>query len=157
MHDMEHPSTARPEPDLERRAAPEFLDLHFIHRVYRTSAILVLILGLLLWESLGAPTALGLLIGAAVSLMMLAALEWAIRRFITPETRSPGTLLAVSALKLAAAAGILIGAFLAAQRGWVSILWILVGFAIPHLVIVLKLVGQKVNEAIRPPQLPRRN
>ncbi len=157
MHDLEHSSPVRSEQDQEQRPLPQYLDLSFIHRVYRTSAILVLVLGLLLWESLGGPAALGLLIGAAVSLMMLAALEWAIRRFISPETRSPGTLLAVSVLKLVVAAGILVGAFLAAQRGWVSILWILVGFAIPHLVIVLKLIGQKVNEAIRSPELSRRN
>lgn len=146
-------------PDTPPPVLPEvaFLDLTFISRVYRTTAILVVILGLLLWESRGLPACLGLLIGAAVSLSMLRSLEWGVRRFISPDQRSAGSLLGLSVLKLVLVAAVLVGTFLAARRGWVALLWVLVGFAVPHVVLVLKLVGQKVNEAMNPSPERRRN
>lgn len=119
--------------------------------------MLVAILGLLLWEAQGLPACLGLLIGAAASLSMLWSLEWGVRRFISPDQRSPGSLLGLSALKLVLVGAVLVGAFLAARRGWVALLWIPVGFAIPHGVIMLKLIGQKVNEALNPSPARRRN
>lgn len=134
------------------------LDLSFIHRVYRTGSILAVLGAVLLWESAGRGASLGWLVGAALSLLMLAGVEWSIKRFVQPESRSTGGLLVVLLAKLAGATVILVLAFIAALKGWLSILWVLVGFAMPHGVIVLKLVGQKVRQLLdaspTPPSRP---
>lgn len=155
--DQERVPESPPEAHSDAASPVAFLDLSFISRVYRTTAILVVVLSLLLWETRGLPACLGLLIGTAVSLAMLWSLELGVRRFISPEQRSPGSLLGLSALKLLLVALVLVGAFLAARRGWVALLWVLVGFALPHVVLVLKLVGQKMNEAMNPASSGRRN
>lgn len=125
------------------------LDLSFIHRVYRTGLILTLLGAGLLWEAVGRGACLGWLVGASLSLLMLAGVEWSIKRFIQPESRSPRGLIGVLVAKMLAATLILVLAFVAALKGWLSILWVLAGFAMPHAVIVLKLAGQKVRELTR--------
>ncbi|MCC2668314.1 MAG: hypothetical protein K0Q72_785 [Armatimonadetes bacterium] len=121
------------------------LDIDFIHRVYRTSLVLVLLGAVVLWEAMGPRASMGWLVGGSLSLLMLAGVEWSIRRFITPETQSPRGLLGMLLAKLLGAALLLALAFVAALKGWLALLWILPGFGLPHLVIVLKLVGQKVR------------
>lgn len=133
------------------------LDLSFIHRVYRTGAILAALVAVLLWEAAGRGASLGWLVGAALSLLMLAGVEWSIKRFIQPDSRSTRGLLGALLAKMAGATLVLVLAFVAALKGWLSILWVLAGFAMPHMVIVLKLVGQKVRQAMdttTPPPAP---
>jgi hypothetical protein len=120
------------------------IDLDFVHRVYRTSAVVTALLAVFLWESKGRPSALGLLLGAALSLLIIAGLEWSVRRYIQPESRSPSALIVVSLLKLLVAALVLVLAFVGATRGWIALPWVLLGFALPHVVAALKLVGQRV-------------
>jgi hypothetical protein len=137
---------------MEDEVAPAGLtgiDLDFIHRVYRTSLVLVLIAAVLLWEALGAPSALGWMAGALLGLGMLAGVEWSVRRFIRPEAQTAGRVLGASLAKLGAAALALILAFLAARRGWLSLVWVLLGFTLPHAVIVLKLAGRILNARMR--------
>jgi len=121
------------------------IGLDFIHRVYRTSLILVLLGALFIWERFRAPAALGWLIGSLLSLAMLASLEWSIRRFIKPgSTAQP--LVGLSLLKVPLAGIVLILVFLAAKRGWVNPFWLLPGFALPHAVVALKFLGRKLLE-----------
>ena len=121
------------------------LDIQFIHRVYRTSIVLVLLIGAFLWEGVGWRTGLGWLVGGSLSLLMLAGVEMSIRRFITPETQSPQGLIGMLLLKLLGATAILGFCFFAAVKGWMNLLALLPGFALPHFVIVLKLAGQKLR------------
>ena len=121
------------------------IDLDFFHRVYRTSLIVALLGALLMWEAFGAPGVLGWLWGVALSLLALASLEWSIRRFIRPEARSARSLVGIMLVKMVAITVILALAFAAALRGWISLIWVLVGFMLPHAVVMLKLVGQKVR------------
>jgi hypothetical protein len=138
------------------------LDLSFIHRVYRTGSILALLGAGLLWEAAGRGASLGWLVGALLSLMMLAGLEWSIKRFIQPDSRSARGLLGALLAKMAGAAVVLVLVFFAAttegKMGWRVLLWVLAGFAMPHAVIVLKLVGQKVRQLMdagaAPPSRP---
>jgi hypothetical protein len=89
---------------------------------------------------------------------MLVGVEWSIRRFITPDTQSPRGLVGMLLVKLVGAALILGLAFFGAMKGWLNLLAILPGFALPHFVIVLKLVGQKLRQLSAgeaPEQKPR--
>lgn len=122
------------------------LDLDFLRRVYRTSIVLVLLLGVFIWEGAGRPAALAWFLGGGMSLAGLAATEWSIRRFIRPEARSTGALLWASLAKLLLIIGVVVGAFWAATRGLIQLPWALPGFMLPHLVILLKLAGRKVQQ-----------
>ncbi len=126
---------------------PVAIDLDFIHRIYRTSALLALFVGLLLWSSLGRSAALGWLIGCVLSLLLLAGVEWSVRRFIRPESRSPGSLLLVSLGKLLLFTVLLGLAFAGATKGWVALIWLLPGFSVCWVVTGLKFLGWKVLQA----------
>src|SRR3712207_7369659 len=52
------------------------------------------------------------------------------RSYIRPEIQSVTSMLAASLGKMALIAGVLVLAYLAAVRGWVSLLWVLPGFAL---------------------------
>jgi len=145
-----------PPPSASGGSLFDSLDLAFFQRVYRTSLILVLLGSLLIWERFRAPSALGWLMGAGVSLLMLAGLEWSVRQFVRPEQQSMNHLLGVTAIKMVVVGALLLGAFLGALRGWISLVWMLGGFALPHAVIVLKLIGQKLNASSPAPPTPRR-
>jgi hypothetical protein len=120
------------------------LDLSFIHRVYRTSLIVVVIAMLLIWERFGLRAALGWALGSTMSLLGIASLEWSVRRYIQPGAKSLRPLFLMSIVKFLLAAVILAFAFVAALRGWLSLLWVLPGFMLPHVIIGLKFVGQKI-------------
>ncbi|MFN3649436.1 MAG: hypothetical protein ACK47B_07615 [Armatimonadota bacterium] len=133
------------------------LGFDFLDRVYRTSLIVMLFGAMLLWSRSGPSAALGFNLGAGFSLVMIKMWEWAIRRFITPERRSKGAVALVMLLKVPVVALVLWLAYTGAQQGWISLVWVIAGFAVPHVVLVLKLVGRKLNdlvgadEALRPP------
>jgi hypothetical protein len=134
------------------------LDLSFIHRVYRTGLILTVLGAAFFWEVIGPKACFGWLVGAVLSLLMLAGVEWSIKRFIQPESQSARGLIGVLVVKMVGASAILVLSFIAALKGWLSILYVLFGFAMPHLVVVLKLAGIKLREfyaASDPPPTPR--
>ena len=135
-------------PNPNRSITP--LDLDFLRRVYRTSTIVIVLLGAFIWEGAGRASGLAWLLGGVMSLLALAATEWSIRRFINPEQASARSLLGVSLLKLAILIGVVVGAFWAARSGYLNLPWALPGFMLPHLVILLKLAGRKVQEWTRP-------
>jgi hypothetical protein len=124
-----------------------FLDTGFLRRVYRTSLIVAFLAGIFLWEGLGSRAALGFLSGVALSLLMLAGVEWAVRSAIRSGRHT--RIVLGSLLKLPLVLGLLVLLYLAARRGWINLIWVLVGFALPHGVLVLKLVGMKVLELSR--------
>ena len=99
-----------------------------------------------LWEVFGPGACFGWLVGAGLSLLMLAGVEWSIKRFIQPESHSARGLIGVLVVKMVGASLILVLSFIAAMKGWLSIVWVLAGFAMPHMVVVLKLAGHKVRE-----------
>lgn len=131
------------------------LDFNFIRRVYRTSLVLAVLAGALIWEVCQMPAALGWATGSGLSLLMLAGVEWTVLRFIRPGVRSTRGLLGMLLLKLVGAAAVLGLAFAGAQKGWLSLLWLLAGFALPHTVIFLKLAGQKLRELNAPDEPAR--
>jgi Kef-type K+ transport system membrane component KefB len=132
------------------------LDLNFIHRVYRTSMLLAALGAVFLWEAFRLPAVLGWLIGSTLSLLMLAGVEWSVVRLIRPGSRSARGLLGILLLKLFAAALVLGVSVYGYTRGWINLLWLAGGFALPHAVLVLKLAGQKVRELSAPDGTPQR-
>lgn len=122
------------------------LDLDFFRRVYRTTLLILALLTAIVWGELGPASALGLLLGAGVSLGALALLEWSVRRHLRSGTKSAAALMGVSIGKLFGITAVLVLAMFAAQRGWISLLWVLPGVALPHTVVVLKLIGRKLTE-----------
>jgi hypothetical protein len=120
------------------------LDLSFIHRVYRTSIIVGIIAALLIWERFGPRAAMGWSLGSTLSLFALAMLEWSVRRYIQPGAKSMRSLIVVSLAKTLLMFVVLGLSYVAATNGWLSLLWVLPGFMLPHLIIGLKFVGQKV-------------
>jgi hypothetical protein len=127
------------------------LDPTFISRVFRTAVVVTALGALVFCERFGLPAALGWTLGALVNLGSLRALEWTVRGFTTSGRASPTLLAALSMLKLLVIIGILAGAFVAARAGRLSLIWVVPGFMMPHLVIVLKIVGLKLIEATRKP------
>ena len=117
----------------------------FLRRVYRTSAYTLLLLALMAWVKLGAPAALGLLVGGTLSLALLAGVEWTARGYLSPQPPPPRTMLLAGLAKTLGIGVALAGIFTAAMMGWVSVFAVLAGFAVPHAVAVLKLVGQKLR------------
>jgi hypothetical protein len=117
-------------------------DLSFLHRVYRTSAVLTFAGGIFVATRFGWSPALGFMIGAAISVLSLLTVEWTVRRYVASGGAAGRSVAATFMLKLPAIAGLLLLAGLAGKRGWVSLLWIVPGFALPHAVIVLKLLGR---------------
>jgi len=126
------------------------LDSNFIRRVYRTSLVLTVLGAALIWEAFRLPAALGWLCGCLLSLLMLMGVEWTVLRFIKPGSQSARGLMGMLLLKLLAAAAVLGLAFVGALKGWLLLIWVLPGFALPHTVIFLKLVGQKLRELSAP-------
>jgi hypothetical protein len=134
---MENPPPANP---------PEYgaLDMDFMRRVYRTSLVLILLVGGIVWEGFGPKAGLGWLVGSLISLIGVIGTDLSVKRFINPDSNSVGGLLGVSCAKLLVMILLVIGTFVAAKKGWINLLWALPGFAVPHAVILLKLAGQRI-------------
>lgn len=123
------------------------LDLAFIHRVYRTTAILAVLAMVFLWEGLGPRAALSWALGVGLSLVGLGTTEWTVRR--TVQSHKQSTILVALAVKFPLILLVLYLLFLGAQRGWINLIMVLAGFALPHVVLSLKLLGRKVLELYR--------
>jgi hypothetical protein len=134
---MENPTSAAP-PD------PNPLDPDFMRRVYRTSLVLILLVGAVVWEGFGVKGGLGWVVGSVISLIGVLGTDLSVKRFINPDSKSVGGLLGVSCAKLLVMILLVIGTFVAAKKGWINLIWALPGFAVPHLVILLKLAGQRI-------------
>jgi hypothetical protein len=124
-----------------------WLEPDFIRRVFRTSAVLVVLVAALLWELLGAAVVVGWLLGTGLSLAMLAGSEYSVRQLLAKKA-SPGRLVGLLVAKMMAAVGVLLFALWGARQGWVSLLSLCAGFALPQAVILLKLMGQRLRAAM---------
>jgi hypothetical protein len=126
------------------------IDFSFFHRVYRTSVLVAVVLGMAVWGRFGPPAAAGWAYGAALSVALLVGVEWSVRRFVRAGAETLGPLVGFSMLKLFVISGGLFFAFYAATRGWLSLLFVLGGFSLPPLIILLKFAGRKLADAARP-------
>jgi hypothetical protein len=122
------------------------LDLDFLPRVYRTCVIVLAILGMILWAKLSPAAGLGFAAGGVLSLVMLWGMEVTVRALIKPGSRSAKGLIGVMVGKLLLATVVLILCLMAALRGWINLIWLLAGFAMPHSVVMLKLLGQQIRK-----------
>lgn len=123
---------------------PNPLDPDFMRRVYRTSIVVILLVGAIVWEGFGVKGGLGWFVGSLISLMGVLGTDVSVKRFINPESKSVGALLGVSCAKMAVMILLVIATFVAHKQGWINVVWALPGFAVPHVVILLKLAGQKI-------------
>lgn len=142
-------------PDPEAPTGIPGLDLDFFRRVYRTTLLLLVLLTVTVWAQVGPASAIGLMVGCGVSLGALAILEWSVRRHLRPGKKSAAMLLGASVGKLFGITLILVLALYAAQRGWISLLWLVPGVALPHAVVILKLAGRKLTERLGDAPDPR--
>ncbi len=151
-----------PELPEQRQLIGEF-NIEFLHRVYRTTAILAVLGGLLIAERFGLSAAIGWGLGVSLHLGSMVSVEWSVRRLLVPGQRSLRMLSLISAAKLVLVITLLAAAALAALRGLLSPFWLLAGFVLPHAVMLLKLLGQRVllltgaaGAPVRPPAAGRR-
>lgn len=122
------------------------LDLDFMVRVYRTGLIVLAIIGMILWAKLSPAAGLGFVVGGVLSLVMLWGMEVTVRALIKPGSRSAKGLIGVMVGKLLLATAVLVLCLMAALRGWLNLIWLLAGFAMPHSVVMLKLLGQQIRK-----------
>src|SRR5688500_16196976 len=123
------------------------LDLDFIHRVYRTTLIVALLAGALVWERFGLAALLGWLLGVALSLGILRSAELSVRTFLKPDQQSVRPMVASSLGKTAVVFVLILLAFLGAERGWINLIALAAGFPLPGLILALKLIGHMAVEA----------
>lgn len=126
-----------------------WLDGSFLRRVYGVSVGLGLLGALFLAAKLSRGAAVGFLYGVALSLGLLVTLEWGVRRLVRPgsELRSVLKLQGLLFLHFLAGGGLVVLAFVLARRGWLSLLWLLPGYGLPHVVFGMKLLGRWLTAA----------
>jgi hypothetical protein len=125
------------------------LGVDFMHRVYRTTAIVAVLLGALAWERFGAKVGIGWAFGVLLSLGVLVSVELTVRRFIRPEEQSVRSMTLLTVGKMGVIFALLFLAFLGAKQGWLNLLGVAAGFPLPGFIFVLKLVGLKLVEGSR--------
>ncbi len=124
-------------------------DPGFLGRVYRTSAALWAIVALGIWSFAGAHTALGWTFGSAISVGLLYAIEWLVRRAVRPGNVRARKALANAALLhwpiiLAVMA---LAVWLGGRRVSYLIAFI-AGLGLAQAVIVLKTIGAAIVERL---------
>jgi hypothetical protein len=121
------------------------VDLNFLHRVYRTSLILLLLVAIFLFERGLPKSSLGWMVGGLLNLGLLAGVEFSIRKFVQPGSKSLTPMTGLLVGKLLFATAVLALVMWAAVNKWINPVWVLLGFMMPHAVLILKLVGQKLR------------
>ena len=129
------------------------LDLSFIHRVYRTTLILLAVTTPLVWARFHVQAASGWLIGALINLGIVASVEWSVRQYfrVAAGQGSGGKMVGLYFLKVLLTGALMLGAFILRKNGWLSFRWLLFGFPLPLLVVILKFVGLQVRAATSGP------
>jgi hypothetical protein len=123
------------------------LDLNFIHRVYRTTLILLLVSTPLMWSIFRTQAALGWLVGALLALGVVASVEWSVRQFFQGMAGggaaggSGGKMIGLYLLKVVVIGALMVGAFYLRKQGLLSFKWLLIGFPLPAVVVLLKFMG----------------
>ncbi len=119
------------------------LDLGFVHRVYRTTLILLLITTPIIWEAFHVGAALGWAIGVLLSLGVIVSVEWGVKQFVQAGANSAATgkMAGLYLIKVLLIGLLLALAFYLRSHGLLSLRWLLAGFPVPAAVVVLKLLG----------------
>ena len=117
------------------------LDEQFIRRVYRTTAWVVVVLAVMFWVCWGSGTAGGVVAGCALMTVCLWLTEIGVRRYVRPGVRDlkPLFLYAAVIYPLVIAA-----VWILTSVRSINMAAVMVGIALPILVIVLKVVGRNL-------------
>ncbi len=118
------------------------IDEGFITRVYRTSAYVWAFGALVAWSVAGWHAALGWTVGSAVSVGVLAAIEWMVRRAAVPgDTRAGRKLMKAAALHWPIILVLLAAAVWLGGRRISYIVAFVAGLGLAQAVIALKALG----------------
>ncbi len=118
---------------------PLEIDKNFLLRVYRTSIWVGIFAFLWIWTYLGRGIALSFSTGAAVSLIFLRALEYAIKKYITPQKKKPKPMILITAL---IKFPLIVTLFYFLMRSeWLSLAALVVGLGLVQAIIILKAFG----------------
>ncbi len=125
------------------------IDEGFITRVYKTSAVVWAFGVLAAWSIAGWFAALGWTVGSAISVGLLAAIEWMVRRAVRPGNERAGkSLLKAAALHWPAILLILAAAVWLGGGKLVYLLAFVAGLGLVQMVMAAKALGIAINELI---------
>jgi len=119
----------------------------FLRRVYSTSGIVSAFGAALLLQRSLPYAALSLAWGATASLLSLLLTDIGVRRATAPGAGDYRRLMKFVWLKIGGLTLFIVATIGAAVNGWLLPLWVLVGFALPHLIILLKCAGLAITGA----------
>lgn len=124
-------------------------DEGFLGRVYRTSAIVWAFGALVVWSFAGLHAAAGWTFGSAISVGLLAGIEWIVRKAVTPgNLRAKKVLTNVAALHWPIILAIMALAIWLSGRKIAYLIAFIAGLSLTQVVIVLKAVGTVLVERL---------
>ncbi len=122
-------------------------DEGFIGRVYRTCAYVWAFVALAIWSYFGGHAALGWTFGAAISVGLLFAIEWIVRKAVRPgNVRAKRVLTNAALLHWPIILGTMALAIWFGQRRVAYLIAFIAGLSLTQVVIVLKALGAKLVE-----------
>lgn len=128
------------------------IDEGFIGRVVKTSAYVWAFGALIAWSFGGLHTAFGWTFGSAISVGLLAGIEWIVRKAVTPgNLRAKKVLTNVAALHWPIILAIMALAVWLSGRRIAYLLAFIAGLGLAQIVIVLKTIGAMFVERINKP------
>ena len=120
--------------------APSEMDDRFLHRVYRLSTILALLVTAILWAEYGFPSGLSFAIGSLFSLGAILSLDFVIRRMVKPGS-STKTKRWLGFIALGKFTIIFVGFGLLSKADWLNVYTLAAGVGLVQVVIILKAHG----------------
>ncbi len=125
---------------------PLEIDENFLLRVYRTSIWVGIFAFLWIWIYLGQRVALSFIIGAAVSLIFLRTLEYAVKKYITPQKKKPKPMILITALIKFPLLMVLF--YFLVKAEWPNLAALVVGLGLVQAIIILKAFGIVLVNAV---------
>jgi hypothetical protein len=123
------------------------IDEGFIARVYRTSAYVWAFGAMVAWSVAGPHAALGWTVGSAISVGVLAGIEWAVKRVIKPDNpRARKSFANVAMLHWPIIVAVLALAVWLSGRRAAYVIAFAAGLGLTQLVIALKAIGILIIE-----------
>lgn len=125
------------------------IDEGFLGRVYKTSAIVWAFGALVTWSVAGLHAAAGWTFGSAISVGLLAGIEWIVRKAVTPgNLRAKKALTNVAALHWPIILAVMALAIWLSGRRIPYLVAFIAGLGLAQVVIVLKAVGVVIVERL---------